>query len=120
MLCSHVLEHVPDDRRAMREMARVLRGDGLYIVQSPVNYEQTGGTYEDVAVTDAKERMRRFSQRDHVRVYGPDLCERLEEAGFDVTVEPYFERFDEETIDRLVLAPWLGPIRNDLYCCAIR
>jgi SAM-dependent methyltransferase len=84
VICSHVLEHVPDDRRAMREMQRVLRPGGTALLQHPVVPGQA--TFEDPSITDPHERLRLFSQADHVRVYGPDISERLQGAGFDVSV----------------------------------
>ena len=117
VLCSHVLEHVPDDRAAMAEMARVLARGGEAIVQSPVNHDQTWGTYEDPSLTDPEERLTRFSQADHVRVYGPDLSDRLEEVGFLVSVERPAEAVDEQTVARLGLMPRVGPLRNELYRC---
>lgn len=117
VLCSHVLEHVPDDRAAMAEMARVLVPGGEAIVQSPVNHDQTWGTYEDPSLTDPEERLTRFSQADHVRVYGPDLSARLQEAGLLVSVERPAEAVDEQTVARLGLVPRIGPLRNELYRC---
>jgi SAM-dependent methyltransferase len=114
-LCSHVLEHVVDDRAAMRELCRVLRPRGVALIASPVNYEQPG-TFEDATVEDPAERLRLFSQPDHVRVYGPDLRDRLEDAGFAVEiVTPADLPGVTESEHRLV--PRLGPLRNDLYRC---
>jgi SAM-dependent methyltransferase len=79
--CSHVLEHVPDDRQAMREFRRVLKPDGWAILLVPVTTERT---FEDPSVTNPADRWRLFGQEDHVRRYGPDYVDRLEEAGFDV------------------------------------
>jgi SAM-dependent methyltransferase len=110
VLCSHVLEHVPDDRAAMKEIRRVLVPGGTAIIQSPVNYDQPG-TFEDPTVTDPEERLRLFSQRDHVRVYGPDLLDRLRDTGFDVTVVDA-EAFPARKYGLRVDA---GPLRNDLY-----
>lgn len=81
--CSHVLEHVQDDRRAMREFRRVLKPDGWAVLLVPVNAEKTR---EDPSVVDPAERLRLFGQKDHVRMYGPDYGDRLREAGFVVTV----------------------------------
>lgn len=79
--CSHVLEHVPDDRQAMREFKRVLQPDGWAILLVPITADKT---FEDPSIEDPKERLRLFGQADHVRRYGPDYAERLREAGFEV------------------------------------
>jgi glycosyltransferase involved in cell wall biosynthesis/ubiquinone/menaquinone biosynthesis C-methylase UbiE len=79
--CSHVLEHVPDDRKAMRELWRVLVPGGLALVMVPL---RGAVTEEDLAVTDPDERTRRYGQADHVRYYGADIVDRLREAGFVV------------------------------------
>jgi SAM-dependent methyltransferase len=81
--CSHVLEHVPDDRRAMRELHRVLKDDGWAIVMVPITSERT---FEDLSITDPEKRLRVFGHRDHLRRYGVDFPERLREAGFTVAV----------------------------------
>jgi len=80
VLCSHVLEHVPDDRRAMRELWRVLRPGGTAIIQFPT-YSYI--THEDPSLPP-DERRARFGQHDHVRLYGADVFDRLAAAGFDV------------------------------------
>ena len=79
--CSHVLEHVIDDRRAMREFRRVMRPDGWALLLVPITVEKT---FEDPSVTEPAERLRVFGQEDHVRCYGPDYFDRLEESGFRV------------------------------------
>ncbi|HEX6289081.1 MAG TPA: methyltransferase domain-containing protein [Herpetosiphonaceae bacterium] len=79
--CSHVLEHVPDDRQAMRELYRVLASTGQAIILVPIFGEQT---FEDPSITDPIEREKLFGQHDHVRRYGHDFSDRLAEAGFDV------------------------------------
>ena len=79
--CSHVLEHVPDDRKAIAEFFRTLRPGGWAILNVPVLVPETD---EDPTVTDPAERLRRFGQEDHVRVYGPDYRDRLAGAGFRV------------------------------------
>lgn len=88
ILCSHVLEHVPDDRRAMRELYRVLRPHGWAILQVPVDASRAA-TLEDPTVTSPAERARLYGQSDHVRVYGRDYAARLREAGFAVQVVPF-------------------------------
>ena len=79
--CSHVLEHVPDDRRAMRELRRVLKTDGWAILLVPISVAETD---EDALVIDPGERRRRFGQEDHVRSYGPDYALRLQDTGFNI------------------------------------
>lgn len=87
--CSHVLEHVPDDRKAMRQFRRILRPGGWAVLVVPITAEQT---FEDPSVTDPAERERLFGQNDHVRRYGPDFEERLREADFCV------ERYSVEDV----------------------
>ncbi len=111
--CSHVLEHVPDDRKAMRELARVLRPDGWAILQVPIEADQT---FEDPSITDPKERERLFGQSDHVRVYGFDYKERLEDGGFQVKVVPYLEQFDAEQRNYY----GLNIDKDDIYFCTLR
>jgi len=88
VLCSHVLEHVENDRAAMRELVRVLRPGGFAIVLVPLDLSREE-TYEDPSVTAPEDRAREFWQHDHVRLYGRDFAERLEQSGFSVTVDPY-------------------------------
>ena len=81
--CSHVLEHVPDDHRALREFFRVLKPGGWALLIVPVKGETT---FEDPSVKDPSERERLFGKRDHVRVYGMDFANRVRSAGFFVSV----------------------------------
>jgi SAM-dependent methyltransferase len=87
-VCSHVLEHVPDDRKAMSELYRILKPGGWAIVMVPIDHERAE-TFEDRRVVSPEERERLFWQADHVRLYGRDFKERLEESGFAVSVESY-------------------------------
>lgn len=77
--CSHVLEHIPDDMKALRELYRVLEPGGLLVLQVPICGEVT---YEDDTVTSEQARLEKFLQEDHVRLYGRDLKQRIEAAGF--------------------------------------
>jgi SAM-dependent methyltransferase len=84
VLCSHVLEHVPDDRRAMQELHRILRPDGFAIVMVPLVHgiEETD---EDPAIDSPALRWKYFGSDDHVRQYGRrDFADRLAGAGFTV------------------------------------
>ena len=79
IFCSHVLEHIPDDRAAMAELYRVLGPSGELYIQVPLRGEQT---YEDPSITSAAGRLQAFGQEDHVRVYGKDIIDRLCSVGF--------------------------------------
>lgn len=81
ILCSHVLEHVLEDRQAMSEFRRVLKDDGWAILLVPITSEVS---HEDPSIVDPEERLKVFGQKDHVRRYGPDYLERLRDAGFTV------------------------------------
>jgi SAM-dependent methyltransferase len=78
IMCCHVLEHIPDDAKAMSEILRILKPGGWAIIQ----------TYEDFSITDPAEREQAFGQSDHVRIYGMDYVTRLKCAGFKVEVCP--------------------------------
>lgn len=105
--CSHVLEHVPDDRRAMREMARVLRPTGWAMVLVPITAERTD---EDPTITDPAERLRRFGQHDHVRRYGPDYVDRLRDAGFAVDVVRVADLVSPRDAERMGLTRAAGEL----------
>ncbi|MGW8251707.1 MAG: methyltransferase domain-containing protein, partial [Anaerolineales bacterium] len=79
--CSHVLEHVPDDRRALAEFHRVLSPGGYAVLLVPI---LSSSTLEDPKITSPEERQRIYGQHDHLRSYGPDFKERVEQAGFKV------------------------------------
>jgi len=84
VICCHVLEHILDDGRAMKEIARVLTDDGKAILQVPIS-ENSEHTIEDFSVTDPKERTELFGQPDHVRIYGQDYAGRLKANGLSMT-----------------------------------
>lgn len=84
-ICSHVLEHIIDDRTAMKELARVLKPGGWAIIIVPLYYDLPV-TFEDPTIVHPKDRLKYFDQEDHVRKYGFDIKKRLEEAGFIVTI----------------------------------
>ncbi len=100
--CSHVLEHVMDDRSAMHEVRRVLRPNGLAVVQVPL---RNGETYEDGSITTPEGREAAFGQHDHVRVYGRDIVYRLESSGFQVEALTASKLFDPEAVRRHGLDP---------------
>jgi len=85
VLCIHVLEHVARDRQAIAEVYRVLAPGGWALVSVPLRLNEP--TYEDLTVTEPGERLRLFGEEDHVRLYGLDLRDRLEAAGFSVELD---------------------------------
>ena len=102
VVCNHVLEHVPDDRAAMREFRRVLSPRGWAILQSPMD-SRRAVTFEDFTVTDPAERERVFGQFDHVRIYGRDYFDRLTTAGFHVETVPFAEQLGKDAAVRNAL-----------------
>lgn len=83
VICNHIMEHVEDDRLAMREILRIMRKGGWGVILSPVDLQRET-TFEDDTITDEAERTRIFGQYDHRRIYGRDYAERLRDAGFEV------------------------------------
>ncbi len=103
ILCNHVLEHIPDDTKAMEELHRVLKPGGWGVFQIPqdLNREKT---FEDNAITDRKERARIFGQYDHVRIYGRDYFNKLRSIGFKVDEINYTEALGTNAIAKFRLA----------------
>ncbi|MEA2285422.1 MAG: hypothetical protein QOJ21_1465 [Solirubrobacteraceae bacterium] len=107
VLCSHVLEHVPDDALAMRELRRVTADGGWCLVMVPLDLTREH-TYEDPAIVTPEERLRAFWQPDHVRLYAPDIADRLRAAGFEVeTVRPEDLGRDAARRARLLPSDWV-------------
>lgn len=99
IICNHVLEHILDDRQAMRELLRVLKPNGWASLQVPIAYHQEK-TFEDVTIQSPEDRLRYFGQEDHVRWYGRDYPDRLTEIGFTVTIENIAESLSSEKIEQ--------------------
>jgi Methyltransferase domain len=114
VIASHVLEHVPDDRRAMREIRRVLAPGGWAIVQVPIDYERAE-TLEDPSITTPEDRERAYWQPDHLRLYANDFPERLAEAGFEVKVDRLLRQLPPDEIERHGLLSL-----EDIYLCTPR
>ncbi|WP_090678648.1 class I SAM-dependent methyltransferase [Myroides guanonis] len=103
ILCNHVLEHIPNDTKAMQELYRILKPGGMGIFQIPQDTKRTT-TFEDDSITDKKERTRIFGQYDHVRIYGLDYFDKLKTIGFEVNPVDYTVNFTQEEIKRYGLA----------------
>ena len=104
IFCNHVLEHIPDDAQAMRELYRVMKKGGWGIFQVPQDINRAH-TFEDDTITDPAERTRIFGQYDHVRVYGLDYFDRLRQVGFEVEEIIYSTHFTAEEIERYRIVP---------------
>ena len=106
IVCNHVLEHIPDDRKAISELYRVMKKGGWGSLQVPLKGETT---YEDDTITTPEAREKAFGQFDHVRLYGSDFYRRLLEVGFTNHIYKKYDFFNEEDNKRLSLA-----IENEL------
>ncbi len=115
LLCSHVLEHVPDDRRALAEIARVLAPGGEALIQTPVD-PRLEVTIEDPAL-GPDERRHAFGQDDHVRVYGSNLRDRIAEAGLGCRAFTSGE-LPARRRREASLEPAVGGPRNEIYICS--
>jgi SAM-dependent methyltransferase len=95
VICSHVMEHVADDGKAMRELLRIVRPGGWGILDAPVDWSRED-TFEDWTVTEPKDRERVFGQWDHVRIYGRTYPDLLAGAGWEVNLDPISLEIEEE------------------------
>ena len=111
VFCNHVLEHVDDELKAMKELCRILKPGGLAIMQVPQNPDLKK-TISDPTITDPEERHRLFGQYDHVRLFGQDYPDILKKAGFKVEEVDYSKKLTKEEFDKFAL-----PKRELLYVC---
>ncbi len=103
VICNHVLEHIEDDAKAISEIYRVLIDGGLAILQVPIS-NLLEVTYEDSSVTSKKGREKHFGQFDHLRIYGKDYSNRLENAGFKVQkYSPFSDEYYEKVLMQFAL-----------------
>lgn len=103
ILCNHVLEHIPDDTKAMKELYRILQPGGTAILQIPQDL-QLEKTFEDDSIEDPKERAKIFGQYDHVRVYGRDYFKKLRSIGFKVEEVDLTSQLSPELVEKYRLA----------------
>ena len=104
IICSHVLEHVPDDSTAFAELFRILRPGGHALLLVPLAQDGQG-TDEDPEICDPTEQDRRFGQWDHVRIYDTDgFIARMAAAGFETSLYDPFAA-DTKRADALRLNP---------------
>lgn len=112
IICNHVLEHIPNDQKAMSELYRVLKPGGFAILQVPISLSLEK-TYEDPTVTTPEEREKVFGQSNHVRIYAKDYKDRLEAVGFSVEVYSFTKEFGESTTHKY------GLLKDEnIYICS--
>ncbi len=104
IFCNHVLEHIPNDTKAMQELFRVLKPSGMAILQIPQDLSRAT-TYSNDAITNQKERAQIFGQYDHVRIYGLDYFDKLRSIGFKVVEEDYTSKISSDLVTKYGLNP---------------
>ena len=115
VMCNHVLEHVDDVMTALLEMKRIIRPGGFFICSFPVN-PNIDLVDEDKSVTTEAERLKRYGQSDHVRLFGINADRFMRDAGFDVS---FIEGKDYPDEILPITAPSKYDI-NRLYLCKVR
>lgn len=106
IIINHVLEHIPDLAAAVSELKRLLKEEGRIIMSFPICTDQQ--TVEETEPMTAAERIRLFAQEDHVRLFGSDYKERIEQYGLRVTVLSPQEEYSAEQIE------YYGLLKDDV------
>lgn len=115
VIINHVLEHILDEKAAMKELLRVLRPDGILIFSFPIAFNNESTIEADCAISEA-EAVERFGQKDHVRIYGRDYIDRFEKYGLQMNIyrprnilsEELIERYGFMAEDVLIMAKMTG------------
>ncbi len=103
VISNHVLEHIPDEKKAISAIRRILKPQGSWIFSFPIRRD--ADTHENEAITDPQERIRLFGQKDHVRLYGKDFKERFERYGLKLEIHRPIDELDAEEIEKNGLIP---------------
>ena len=107
IICHQIMEHIPDDESAMRELYRVVRPDGIVIFSTPIVYSWEK-TYTNASIVTEKDRDLHFGQNDHLRIYGRDFRSMIERVGFevaeDIASEPDVSRYGLSRGDIIFIA----------------
>ena len=103
VFCNHVMEHVDDANKCMRELYRVMKPGGWGIMQVPQDTNRDV-TYEDYSIVSPEDREKHFWQKDHVRLFGMDYPEWLKKAGFEVDIFDKESNYSAELINRYRLS----------------
>ncbi|BAZ53704.1 putative methyltransferase [Nostoc sp. NIES-4103] len=103
IIACDVLEHVPNDSNAFKEIYRVLSVGGYAILTVPQK-DNLAETFEDSTVVSLEDRERIFGQWDHLRIYGDNFNSIIEIFGFKVTVINK-SNFPKEVVNKHILFP---------------
>lgn len=109
IICNHVFEHIPDHKKAMREIYRILKPEGWAIMQVPIISELT---FKDLTATTPEAREKIYGFAEHVRGYGKDYRDFLITAGFSVKVDDFVKKLGDKTVKYMGL-----PESEDIYFC---
>lgn len=112
VIANHVLEHVDDFRKALKEIHRILKPNGFFICSFPMD-PKIEYVDEETEPLSETERIKRFGQNDHKRVFGMKADKLLTEAGYRVEVIDGTDYPDD-------IMPVVGPAdydMNRLFCC---
>lgn len=86
IICAHVLGHIPDEDKAIKEMFRVLKKTGKTLILTVMG---NGKTLENNNITSTKERIKKYGEPDLVRLHGSNFNEKLRNHGFKVNIVDY-------------------------------
>ena len=102
ILCNHVLEHIYDDEKAMKEIFRVLNKNGIAILQVPIDIK-SNLTQDGRDIDDKEVRSKLFGQYDHLRMYGLDYFKKLKKVGFNVKNIDYLSKLSKDEVEKFSL-----------------
>jgi SAM-dependent methyltransferase len=103
IVCSHVLEHIDEDIKAMKELYRILKPGGIAFIQVPIWPSESHPTYENFNITDERDRIINFGQYDHVRIYGLDVIDRLKSVGLILEVIDLCQSLESVKVEKYAL-----------------
>ena len=102
IICNHVLEHVNDDRKALKELFRVLKIGGWAIITCPIDYNRVT-KFEEFSIRTPEERKIFYGDQDHLRIYGKDFKNYLETVGFIVNEIDYVKLIPKNLVKKMRL-----------------
>ncbi len=110
IICSHTLAHIPNDRKAVSEIHRVLNPGGRLIIMERI-YDREK-TLEVEGITTEEERLKVYEQADRWRIYGRDFAERISSHGFTVSEISYGNSLSEEKLNTEGIDP-----KENIFIC---